>query len=538
MFPETIAIIKENTAVGTVIDSFRIDDPDQYQKFTSLDFWGLGGPGPDSTFIHETFELFFNSDSSRVFTRIKQTMDIDTMSSALELFTINLSIKDNSVSPLGYSSGSKGLYISDANDINPTVTSGQNFSVNENAAIGDTIGVLAATDGDIGVDTFSLWTIHSGNINNWYTVLDSGVLTVANSLDYENRTKDTLDINVYDTLLFSPLEEVYITINDINEAPVVTSGQSFTIAEDLVGGSVIGNVTATDQDAGATLSNWIITSGNTGNAFSINSISGILITTSGFVLDRETTPTYTLGIQVSDGTLNSSVETITINISDINDTPPVVTAGQVFTLNEGNVTNASVGSVAVTDADAPPTTLSAFTIVSGNTGSIFSINSTTGAITATGNLDFETTPTYTLGITVSDGTNTSAIQTITVDLNNTNDSDPVVTASQTFPVNENQSVGTTVGTVVATDPDTSSPSFSNWTITSGNTGGAFSINPTNGVITTNVSLDYETTSTYTLGITVSDGTNTSAAQNVTINVVNILDELTPSDYPRTKLLHR
>ena len=74
--------------------------------------------------------------------------------------------------------------------------------------------------------------------------------------------------------------------------------------------------------------------------------------------------------------------------------------------------------VAATDADVP-TTFQNWSIVSGNTDGIFAINPATGELTVIDNtnLDFDTLPTsYALGITVADGTNTSAVETVTVTL--------------------------------------------------------------------------------------------------------------------------
>jgi hypothetical protein len=76
-----------------------------------------------------------------------------------------------------------------------------------------------------------------------------------------------------------------------------------------------------------------------------------------------------------------------------------------------------VGTVVATDADAN-SSLSAWKIVSGNTGSAFAINSATGQITVAGALNFEGTPSYSLGITVSDGTATSSVGTVVVTVTN------------------------------------------------------------------------------------------------------------------------
>jgi len=101
-------------------------------------------------------------------------------------------------------------------------------------------------------------------------------------------------------------------------------------------------------------------------------------------------------------------------------------------------------------------------------------------------------------------------------------SKPVVTGAQVFSVSENIPLATAVGTVVASDADTNS-SLSGWAIVSGNTGGVFAINSANGQITVAGALNYEGTSSYSLGVTVSDGTDTSAVATVVISVTNVTE---------------
>jgi hypothetical protein len=97
---------------------------------------------------------------------------------------------------------------------------------------------------------------------------------------------------------------------------------------------------------------------------------------------------------------------------------------------------------------------------------------------------------------------------------------PVITAAQGFSVAENAALATVVGTVVATDPDANSI-LSEWAIVSGNTGSAFAINAATGQITVAGALNYEGTPSYSLGVTVSDGTATSAVGTVVVTVNNV-----------------
>ena len=87
----------------------------------------------------------------------------------------------------------------------------------------------------------------------------------------------------------------------------------------------------------------------------------------------------------------------------------------------------------------------------------------------------------------------------------------------TFAIEENSAATTTVGTVVASDVDGPATTFS---ITDGNADGQFTIDSTTGQITVAGSLDFETTSVYTLTVEASDGDLSDTAA-VTIDIVDL-----------------
>ena len=121
-------------------------------------------------------------------------------------------------------------------------------------------------------------------------------------------------------------------------------------------------------------------------------------------------------------------------------------------------------------------------------------------------------------MTASDGTNSST-QNITVNLTNLNDNTPSITSSATFSAAENQ---TAIGTVTATDADGDTLSYS----LSGTDASSMSINSSSGVLIFNSAPDYETKTSYTATVTVSDGTN-SVTQNITVSITNIVNDEAP-----------
>ncbi len=104
-------------------------------------------------------------------------------------------------------------------------------------------------------------------------------------------------------------------------------------------------------------------------------------------------------------------------------------------------------------------------------------------------------------------------------------SQPPVANDATFAVAESIPSGTAVGVVAASDPnlgDTLS-----YAITAGNTGGTFAIDSGTGAITSAAALDYETTTSYALTVTVTDDGSPAMSDTATITV-NVTD-VTPTE---------
>jgi len=123
---------------------------------------------------------------------------------------------------------------------------------------------------------------------------------------------------------------------------------------------------------------------------------------------------------------------------------------------------------------------------------------------------------------IDNGTNPPNLSTTAVITINYVNSPPVMNP-QTFSIAENSAVGTVVGTVIASDPNTSQTKT--YSIVSGNVNSTFSINATTGaiIVTNVVALNYEATTRYALVIKVQDnGTPSLSTQaTMTINVTNV-----------------
>ena len=93
--------------------------------------------------------------------------------------------------------------------------------------------------------------------------------------------------------------------------------------------------------------------------------------------------------------------------------------------------------------------------MTGGSGQTVFAVSAAGVITVTNSaaLNFETTPSFTLNLIVTDNGTPILSDAAVITINLTNVNEAPVVDNQTFSVAENTANGTTVGTIVATDPD-------------------------------------------------------------------------------------
>ena len=172
------------------------------------------------------------------------------------------------------------------------------------------------------------------------------------------------------------------------------------------------------------------------------------------------------------------------NISEDSSTPPD-TAFPVITILGDNPATVELGST-YTDAGA--------TSDGGET------------VSSSGSVDTNTVGTYTITYSATDAAGNTSTATRTVNVVDT--TPPIITSSDTFVADENQ---TAIGTVTATDLQTVTFAVSGTElqITSG------------GVLTFIVAPDYETQNVYTATVTATDASSNSVTQDITVNVTDV-----------------
>ncbi|MEH7076475.1 cadherin domain-containing protein [Neobacillus drentensis] len=462
------------------------------------------------------------------------TVDGQVVPSGMETNPISLKPGDNPISVVVTAQdGTTRTYTVTVARNHPPTAKDTTLAVDENAERGTMVGNLAANDSEEQPLTYRILSGNSSNIFDLNSA--TGEIKVADGslLDYETTKSYSLAIQVSDGI-DQTTAIVTINVNDRNDNLPVPKGFTVTIQENTATGTLVGTVTAADVDTVNTFT-YKITAGNTYGAFAIDANTGKITVADGSKLDYETVRTFTLTVQVSDGT-NSADTTVSIDLSNLNDNRPVAHDAS-FVVDENAVNGSIVGTVTGSDADGD---FIQYSIVLGNETGAFTINPTSGEILVLdgGQLDFETKSSYTLTVLASDtilptrslsaysvytslfatSLTETDLATITIHVNDQNDNRPVPVPF-TKSIAENSANGTSVGTVSATDADAGSTFTYN--LKDGNSAGAFTIDPSSGEISVADAskLDYETVRGFTLTVEVSDGKNT-ADTTVTINLTN------------------
>ncbi|XP_067670938.1 protocadherin Fat 4-like [Haliotis asinina] len=317
---------------------------------------------------------------------------------------------------------------------------------------------------------------------------------------------------------------VYVTITSSgNKDPRIPSPlYTVYVSEGIEVNREIFTIPATDPDNQALT--FSIISGNIGNAFTINN-NGVV--SNRVTLDRETVPEYNLTITAADLGSSPASTVLRVIVTDVNDNSPVfigsVNNRYFFNVQEGQTPPAAVGSVSAVDGDqrGTPQATVIYDMVGPN--AFFRIDGQTGTITTLVPLDYETQQQHEFTVRAIDsGASPRAnVVTVVVSVIDTQDSIPLfVTIDNEGSIQENVN-GTSILTVSAVDADQTDNIVYQF---AGGEFQSFSINPTTGVISTVIPLDYEVKNRYVFTVTTSDGVNTNAVSSTATVTISVIDQ--------------
>ncbi|XP_017559235.1 protocadherin alpha-8-like isoform X19 [Pygocentrus nattereri] len=341
----------------------------------------------------------------------------------------------------------------DINDNAPVFTKDDyTVMIHENAPKGTTVIQVNATDLDEGSNGEVVYSI--GNVKNQIRELFeinpiTGEIIVKGLLDFEAKDKYEIDIQASDKGLVPMISDksVIIKIVDVNDNKPEIEVTSFSsaIPEDSRTGTTIALISVSDLDSG--MNGKVYCSIHNGTPFKLfpSSHDNVYSLVTEISLDREKTSQYNITLLANDAGVPSlsSVKTITVQVSDVNDnSPQFLFSPYTFYIMENNTPGKSVFSVTASDGDSNENAIVSYQIwrdiSEENTYTSFiNINSENGEIYALKSFDFEMIKTFQFKVIATDcGTPAlSSNVTVNVFILDQNDNVPVIL----YPVSSNGS---------------------------------------------------------------------------------------------------
>ncbi|KAK2881970.1 hypothetical protein Q8A73_022480 [Channa argus] len=358
------------------------------------------------------------------------------------------------------------ILVLDVND-NAPVFQRRDYAVTvpEDVAVGTEVLRVLATSADIGPNAEITYRIRSGNELGKFAIdRNMGSISVADDLDFEVCKDYYLTIEAWDSgnPPLSSATMVTIELMDVNDnAPAFNQDiYNVLVSEDAPVGQTITRVLAEDLDSQVNgRITYSILKGDRSNHFWIDPVTGLLKVNRR--LDRELVSRYSLSVQAFDSgsPAMSSTVTINIDISDVNDNPPVFTppnSTAVIQLNQA--AGSTLQKLSVSDKDSPRNGPPfEFRIVSGNEGRFFSLDQS-GTLRSNRVLGPEAPREFTLEIQASDSGKPSLTSSSWVFLRVIGNSQykPVVSPLEIFIVMVTDTFqGGPIGRIYATDRDPS-----------------------------------------------------------------------------------
>ncbi|WP_430453716.1 cadherin domain-containing protein [Rhodopirellula europaea] len=507
--PSSLAIdnatISEDVASGTVVGELSTTDADAGDTFTYALVSGEG----------DTDNAAFSIDGSNLVTAT--TFDFDTQSS----YSVRVQSTDSAGATI---TQVLTITITGTNAV-PTAIAIDNDTIAEDVASGTTVGALSTNDADAG-DTFTYALVSGdGDTDNAAFTIDGGNLVTATTFDFETQDSYSVRVQTTDSAGATFEQVLTISVTDANDTPTAIAIDNSSVAEDAASGTVVGALSTTDADAGDTFTYALVSGdGDTDNAaFTIDGSNLVTATT----FDFETQDSYSVRVQTTDSSGATFEQTLTISITDVNETPTAVSISSTV-VTEDSASGTTVGTFSTADVDASDTFT--YTLVAGDgdtDNASFTVDGS-NLVTAT-TLDMDTQSSYSIRVRSTDAGGSFVEQTFTITVTETNVAPTAISLDDTS-VAENAAIATVVGGLSTTDADVADTFTYSLVSGVGDTDNAlFAIDGDN--LVTAATFDFETQSSYSVRIQSSDAVGETVSQSFVITVIDVNDAPTGLTLP-------
>ncbi|XP_062317832.1 cadherin EGF LAG seven-pass G-type receptor 1-like [Osmerus eperlanus] len=527
-----------NTAPQFQLPNYQVSVPENEPSGTRvITLKALDSDDGDAGRIEYDMEALFDSRSNDYF-----QINLDT-GSITTLQPLDREVKDTHVfkviatdngSPKKSATAYLTVTISDTNDHGPVFEQTEyRVSIRENVEVGFEVLTIRATDGDAPSNANMIYKIVNEEGDSVGFEIDprNGLVKIKVRPDREAMSKYQLIVEANDQgkdpCPRSATATVHISVEDENDNYPQFSEKRYVVQvlENVAVNTKVVQVQATDKDEGNNAKvHYSIISGNVKGQFYIHSPTGVIDVIN--PLDYEMNREYNLRIKAQDGgrpPLINGTGMVVVQIVDVNDNAPMFVSTPFQTSVLENVAiGYSVIHIQAIDADSGDNSHLEYRLTDTGPGFPFTINTNTGWITVSVELDRETTDFYTFGVEAVDHgiPAMSSSAGVSVTILDVNDNVPTFTQKvYSLKINEDAAVGDSVLALTAIDRDINS--VVTYQISSGNTRNRFAITSQSagGLITLALPLDYKQERQYVLTVTASDGTRHDTAQ-IFINVTD------------------
>ncbi|KAA0722319.1 Protocadherin-23 Cadherin-27 [Triplophysa tibetana] len=543
--------VQEDVKIGTVIGSLGIS----MAPHTQLRYSIVEGDGT-LQFSIQSGELYV---AQHLDYEVTQRYFLVVLAEALPTFSSTIFV---------------AISVTDVNDHTPWFPYNDNIvtiGVQEDVVNGSAVYVFNARDGDGSLQNSELF--YSLTFDPDLSKEDlpfhinphTGVVMTNTQLDRERSKSYIFKVTASDHMgdpknQKNPSVIAQVILLDVNDnSPTFVSVDTVCVLEDAELGLLFHQMIAKDEDEG---SNghviYSILSGNQNGFFHIEETGHLYLNTS---LDYESQHVHILTVQAIDKGVPSlsSTQILAVKVQDVNDQPPVFQQ-QVYntTVMENRERGEVVFTVTAVDMDSEENAAVTYSLLPGlgyelfvinsHTGQIststqldreiqprftlrensnryFSIDSVTGAINTTRALDREERSNYTLLITASDSghppLNSTALLHIT--LSDENDNSPTFTRkTYRATLREDLPVGSEIIHIIARDADEGSNGIVTYFLVEENSGN-FHVDGSTGVIRLARPLDRETRSQHVFRAVATDGCRQGPRSSFTIVTIQVED---------------
>ncbi|BAZ37481.1 putative outer membrane adhesin [Calothrix sp. NIES-4101] len=370
------------------------------------------GQGTNNLSLTGTDAGVFELDGTTLYLKAGTVLDYESGKTS---YSVAVNVDDPTVGTTPDLSKTFTLQVNDlVENTAPTDLALSSTTVNERVEANTSVGTFSTTDAEGGNFTYELVS-GDGSTDNTSFTIDGNQLKINASPNFEAQSSYSIRVKTTDAGGLSYEEALTITVNDVNEVPIFTSGATASFAENNTG--TVYTASATDPEKTTLVYSL---AGTDGALFDINTNTGAVIfkATPNFEAptDSNGDNVYDLQVTASDGTLSTS-QAVAITVTDVNEAPTVT--GETVSTSQN--TGAPITSVTVklgdnlSDPDANGLANAILNVTGTTNGTVSSIDQDARLVSFTPTAGFSGTASFNYTLTDA-GSLVSNTATVTVEV--------------------------------------------------------------------------------------------------------------------------